>query len=51
MINNEQGPLQQMPVTEKSDAWSNMVTAKFYGKNSVTGMDRTDWNAQYGVKK
>ena len=51
MINNEQGPLQQMPVTEKSDAWSNMVTAKFYGKNSVTGMDRTDWNAQYGAIK
>lgn len=51
MINNEQGPLQQMPVTEKADAWSNMVTAQFYGKNSVTGMNRTDWNAQYGAIK
>jgi len=51
MINNEQGPLQQMPVTEKKDAWSNTVTAAFYGKKSVTGMDRIKWDTLYGVKK
>ena len=47
LINNEQGPLQQMPVTQDPGAWSNMVTARFYGKKSVTGIDRTIWNEKY----
>lgn len=47
-INNEQGPLQQMPVTGDSDAWSNSVTASFYGKNSVIAIDRDEWIQKYG---
>ena len=47
MINNEQGPLQQMPVTADPGAWSNRVTAEFYGKESVTGIDRVVWNEKY----
>lgn len=43
MINNEQGPLQQMPVTDDPDAWSNRVTAEFYGKETVIGIVRTEW--------
>lgn len=47
-INNEQGPLQQMPVTGDPDAWSNSVTASFYGKNSVVAIDRDEWIQKYG---
>ena len=47
MINDVQGPLQQMPVTTDPAAWSNTVTARFYGKKSVTGMDRAQWNEMY----
>lgn len=49
-INNEQGPLQQMPVTGDSDAWSNTVTADYYGKNSVVAIDRDEWILKYGSK-
>ena len=47
MINDVQGPLQQMPVTTDPAAWSNTVTARFYGKNTVTGMDRNEWIRKY----
>ena len=43
MINDWQGPLMQMPVTEDPMAWSNRVTAAFYGKKSVTGIPREEW--------
>lgn len=49
-INNEQGPLQQMPVTSDSKAWSNQVTASFYGKNSVKAIDRSEWEKKYKVE-
>ncbi len=49
-INNEQGPLQQMPVTGDSDAWSNTVTADYYGKNSVVAIDRDEWILKYGSR-
>ena len=48
MINDVQGPLMHMPVTADKTAWSNGVTADFYGKNSVVGMPRTEWNEKYG---
>ncbi len=47
-INDAQGPLMQMPVTEDPDAWSNTVTSRFYGKNSVIAISRTEWEEQYG---
>ena len=50
-VNDEQGPLMQMPVTENPKAWSNQVTADFYGKNSVTAMNREQWMKVYGDRK
>ena len=46
-INDWQGPLMQMPVTEDADAWTNQVTAHFYGKNSVVAIPRTEWKEKY----
>lgn len=47
-INDAQGPLMHMPVTENTDAWANMVTSQFYGKNSVVSMERPKWMEIYG---
>ena len=46
-INDMQGPLMQMPVTDNPDAWSNQVTARFYGKNSVAAIERSKWEELY----
>jgi hypothetical protein len=48
-INNEQGPLQHMPVTDNPDAWTNTVTAKYYNKKSVQAIDRATWLKEYGT--
>ena len=47
-INDIQGPLMHMPVTADKEAWTNRVTAGFYGKNSVIGMPREEWMDIYG---
>lgn len=47
-INDIQGPLMHMPVTEDKEAWTNTVTAQFYGKNSVVSMERPKWLELYG---
>ncbi|WP_027206795.1 hypothetical protein [Butyrivibrio fibrisolvens] len=47
-INNEQGPLQHMPVTDNPDAWTNTVTAMYYNKKSVQAIDRETWFEEYG---
>lgn len=47
-INDMQGPLMHMPVTEDKEAWTNSVTASFYGKNSVVSMERAKWLELYG---
>lgn len=47
-INDEQGPLMHMPVTDNAEAWSNTVVRDFYGKTSVVGMPREEWNERYG---
>lgn len=47
-VNDVQGPLMHMPVTADSTRFTNRATAKFYGKNSVTAMDRPTWEEQYG---
>lgn len=47
-INDVQGPLMHMPVTNDKDAWTNTVTADFYGKRSVISIDRPEWMALYG---
>lgn len=47
-INDEQGPLMHMPVTEDSTRYTNMVTAQFYGKKSVISIERPKWMEIYG---
>lgn len=47
-INDIQGPLMHMPVTPDRKAWTNTVTAGFYGKPSVVSMDRPEWMEKYG---
>lgn len=50
-INDVQGPLMHMPVTDDPDAWTNKVTREFYGKNSVVAMDRPEWMELYGERR
>lgn len=47
-INDVQGPLMHMPVTDDPDVFTNYATREFYGKNSVVAMDRTEWLELYG---
>lgn len=46
-INNEQGPLMHMPITANPEAWTNTVTAEFYGKSTVVAMPRNEWENLY----
>lgn len=50
-INDEQGPLMHMPVTDDTDAWTNTVVREFYGKNSVVAMERPEWMELYGERR
>ena len=43
LVNDMQGPLMSMPATEDPTAWANMVMKQFYGKNSVIGIPREEW--------
>lgn len=47
-INDVQGPLMHMPVTADEKAWTNTVTAEFYGKRSVIAIERPTWIERYG---
>ena len=47
-INNEQGPLMQMPVVSDPDNIDNQMTAAFYGKNSCRSIPRDEWQELYG---
>lgn len=47
-INDDQGPLMQMPVTGDPDSYTSSTTARFYQKNSVIAMPRKEWEEQYG---
>ena len=47
-INDVQGPLMHMPVTADEKAWTNTVTADFYGKRSVIAIERSIWMEMYG---
>lgn len=47
-INDVQGPLMHMPVTDDKDAWTNTVTSRFYGKRSVVAIERPTWIEIYG---
>jgi hypothetical protein len=41
------GPILNMPVTEEPGAWTNEIVERFYGKESVIGMDADTWHAMY----
>lgn len=47
-INDVQGPLMHMPVTDNKDAFTNWVTGNFYGKRSVVAIERPKWIEIYG---
>ena len=48
MINDDQGPLMHMPLTENPDEWTNMVTRLYYNKNSVVAIPREVWQELQG---
>lgn len=49
-INDQQGPLMHMPVTADKDAWTNQVTGRFYGKQSVISIERPLWMERYAAE-
>lgn len=48
-INDVQGPLMHMPVTDDPDVFTNYAAREFYGKNSVVAMERPEWIRLYGA--
>lgn len=42
-INDWQGPLMHMPVTENPEAWTNQTVKEFFGKKRVVSMPREEW--------
>lgn len=42
-INDWQGPLMHMPVTEDPDAWTNQTVKEFFGKKRVVSIPRQEW--------
>lgn len=44
-INDWQGPLMHMPVTENPDAWTNQTVKEFFGKKRVVSVPRQEWEA------
>ncbi len=49
-VNNEQGPLMQMPIVADPHNVDNIMTASFYGKNSCRAIPRNEWIVEYGEK-
>jgi len=49
-INNEQGPLMQMPIVSDTENVDNTMTASFYDKNSCRSISRNEWIEIYGEK-
>lgn len=48
MINDDQGPLMYMPLTENPDAWTNSNVQWYYNKNSVAAIPREVWQELQG---
>lgn len=49
-INDYQGPLMYMPLTENPESFTNSVTTKFYGKDSVVAVPREAWMELQGME-
>ena len=43
LLNDDQGPLMHMPLTENPEAWTNSVIKMFYGKDSVVAVPGEIW--------
>ena len=46
-INDQQGPLQHMPVTSDPSAWTNTTVRNYFGKKSVVAIPRAEWEEKY----
>lgn len=42
-VNDRQGPLMHMPLTDDPEAWTNRITADYYGKKSIIAVSREEW--------
>lgn len=49
-INDQQGPLMHMPITKNRNAYTNQVTGRFYGKQSVVSIERPIWMERYAAE-
>ncbi len=49
-INDFQGPLMHMPLTDHPEAFTNSVTMQFYGKDSVVAVPAEIWREMQGVE-
>lgn len=47
-MNNEQGPFMHMALLADPNAYTNMATARFYGKTSVIAIPRVEYYELYG---
>lgn len=47
-MNNEQGPFVHMALLDDPTTYTNMATARFYGKESVVAIPRTEYYEKYG---
>ncbi|MCM1125451.1 MAG: DUF6056 family protein [Lachnospiraceae bacterium] len=47
-MNDKQGPFMHFPITADPSAYTNMATARFYGKESVVAIPRTEYYDIYG---
>lgn len=48
-INNEQGPLMYMPLTENPDEFTNSATGLYYNKDSVIAVPKSVWDEMHGM--
>ena len=46
-MNDEQGPFMHMALLADPDAYTNKATARFYGKESVIAIPRTEYYELY----
>lgn len=48
-LNDKQGPLMHMPITDKPDGWTNINTMMFYNKDSVVSVPKEVWDEIQGM--
>lgn len=47
-MNDQQGPFMHMPIIDDPECYTNQATARFYGKESVIAIPRTEYYELYG---